>query len=143
MSAKTLEDILGTRRPTPEPETVALESEGPQDVGSCGWVWSNGCRALDVERGGTEPVLSFQYYAIGVRSEFAPGTFWVEFGLETLWQVTAEGRNLRPLFDRLNDHRLRKLRQGLRDFDTDDGKPFVTKLTVREVTPKRGADRDG
>ncbi len=142
MAAKTLEDILGTRRPTPEPETVELEADGQQDVGSCGWVRANACAALDIERGGTEPVLSFQYYAIGVRSEFAPGTFWVEFGLETVWRVTAEGRNLRPLFDRLNDHRLRKLRQGTRDFDLDDGKPFVTKLTVRDVTPKRGADRD-
>ena len=142
MSAKTLDDILGTRRPAPEPETVELEPDGQQDVGSCGWVRSNACAALDIERGGTEPVVSFQYYALGVRSEFAPGTFWVEFGLETVWRVTAEGRNLRPLFDRLNDHRLRKLRQGTRDFDTDDGKPFVSKLTVRDVTPKRGADGD-
>ena len=114
-----------------------MEPEEKADVGSCGWVRSNACAAIDIERGGTEPVLSFQYYAMGVRAEFAPGTFKVEFGLETVWRVTVEGRNLRPLFDRLNDHRLRKLRQGLRDFDLDDGKPFVTKVTVAEVMPKR------
>ena len=78
-----------------------MEPEEKADVGSCGWVRSNACAAIDIERGGTEPVLSFQYYAMGVRAEFAPGTFKVEFGLETVWRVTVEGRNLRPLFDRL------------------------------------------
>ena len=138
MADRKLEEILGLGRPKPEAAPVELESEGPQDVGPCGWVWASGCHALDVERGAGDPVLSFQYYALGVVAEFAPGRFWVEFGLEKVWRVTVEGRDLRPLFDRLNDHRLRRLRQGTRDFD-DDGKPFVTKVTIAEVIPEKAS----
>jgi len=81
-------------------------------------------------------VVSFQFVYISVFSEFTPTKFWVIFvGLQS-WKVTIEGRNLRPLFDRMNDHCLRKVRKADRDFGEDDGKPFVTKIDVIEVTPE-------
>jgi hypothetical protein len=112
------------------------EIEGPQDVGPCGWVWAKGCRALDVERG-AEPVVSFQFVYISVMAEFTPTKFWVVFVGEKSWRVIVEGRNLRPLFDRLNDHCLRRIRQAHRgDLLPDDGKPVVTRITVEAVKEK-------
>lgn len=129
--ADDLKGILFGGKPKKEPEHDA-ESE---DVGPCGWVWVKGCKAIDIERGG-KPVVSLQYVYLSVRSEFTPTKFWMVFvGLES-WKVTIEGRNLRPLFDRMNDHCLRKIRKVDRDMFPDDGKPVVTGLELDDVTPK-------
>ena len=135
-----LKDILlggGKGEPDPKPEVSEDDEEKAlrQDVGPCGWVWVKGCKALDIERG-AEPVVSMQYVYAGVRSEFTPGKFWVEFvGMKT-YRITVEGRNLRPLFDRLQDHCLRRIRQADRDFGGEEGKPFVKKIEVTDVTPR-------
>lgn len=129
MKDRKIGDILAGVKP----ETVELEEDRQQDVGPCGMVWVKGCHALSVERGGADPVVAYQYVYIGVTSEFTPGKFWVEFIGEKTWRLTVEGRNLRALFDRIGDHCLRRIRQAARDFAEDDGKPFVTKLTVAEV----------
>jgi hypothetical protein len=135
----TLKGILhGVGKRTPEPELLIAEEEieTPQDVGPCGMVSVKGCKALDVERN-AEPVLSFQMVYLGVVSEYTPTKFWVVFSGEKSWKVTVEGRNLRPLFDRLADHCLRRIRQAHRgDMLPDDGKPVVTRITVEEVKEK-------
>jgi hypothetical protein len=69
-----------------------------------------------------------------VEAEFTPAKFWVVFAGLTHRKVTVEGRNLRALYDRLNYHCLRRIRQADRDFE-DDGKPVVTKIKVKDVTP--------
>jgi hypothetical protein len=121
-----------------KPKNAPVEPEGdevPRDVGRCGMVWVKGCRAIDIERG-AEPVVSLQYVYASVRSEFTPTSFWMLFvGLES-WKVTVEGRNLRPLYDRMQDHCLRRLRQADRDFGGEEGKPFVTRIKIEDVTPK-------
>jgi hypothetical protein len=128
-------DPLGKKKdafPEGEPDESKM-----QDVGPCGWVWVKGCKAIDVERG-AEPVATLQYVYLSVLSEFKPTSFWVLFvGLQH-WKVTVEGRNLRALYDRMNDHCLRRIRKADRDFGDDDGKPFVLKLEVKDVTPKEG-----
>jgi hypothetical protein len=129
-----LNDILHRTKSKPDVEEDEQDSALKQNVGRCGMVWAKGCRALDVERGGAEPVIALQYVYISVEAEFTPGKFWVLFVGLTSWKLTVEGRNLRPLFDRLNDHCLRRIRKGERDFE-DDGKPFVTKIEVKDVTP--------
>jgi hypothetical protein len=136
----TLKEILTGGKSKPESKSPIPEDDEEkelrQDVGPCGWVWVKGCKAIDIERG-AEPVVSLQYVYISVLSEFTPGKFWVVFvGLQS-WKVTVEGRNLRPLYDRLNDHCLRRIRQAHRgDILPDDGKPCVTKIEVTDVTPK-------
>jgi hypothetical protein len=121
--------VKGKPASSPEPD---VESE---DVGPCGMVWVKGCRALDVDRGKDNPVISLQYVYISVQAEFTPTKFWVLFVGLTSWKLTVEGRNLRPLYDRLQDHCLRRIRKVDRDFD-EEGKPVVTKLEVVDVTPK-------
>lgn len=127
------EHLLSRINPKPEPEDEQ-EKALKQDVGKCGMVWQKGCRALDVERGAEESIFSFQYVYLSVHGEFAPGKFWVIFAGLTHWKLTVEGRNLRPLYDRLNDHCLRRIRTLPRDME-EDGKPFVTKMEVQDVTP--------
>jgi hypothetical protein len=41
---------------------------------------------------------------------------------------------------KLQDHCLRRIRHAHRDFGQDDGKPFVTKIEVKDVTPSDGSD---
>jgi hypothetical protein len=135
MAGERLSDILNDGRvkpPSPSPPPPDAEGE---DVGPCGMVWAKGCRALDVDRGGDSPVISLQYVYISVEAEFTPEKFWVLFVGLTSWKVTVEGRNLRPLFDRINDHCLRRIRKADRDF-SDKEKPLVTGLEVQDVTPK-------
>jgi hypothetical protein len=132
-----LKDILNGAKPKPEPEGDDQEAESRQDVGRCGMVWQKGCKALDVERG-AEPVVSFQFVYLSVRAEFTPTKFWVIFAGLVHWKVTVEGRNLRALYDRLQDHCLRRIRVVDRDFGHEDGKPCVTKIAVEDVTPPPG-----
>lgn len=133
MAGERLSDILNSTKPSSPPVLEAeVESE---DVGPCGMVWVKGCRALDVDLGRDKPVISLQYVYISVQAEFTPTKFWVMFVGLTSWKLTVEGRNLRPLYDRLQDHCLRRIRKVDRDF-LDDGKPVVTKLDVQDVTPK-------
>ncbi|QEL18766.1 hypothetical protein [Limnoglobus roseus] len=116
-----------------EPETLD-GGEAFVSLGKCGIICPKGAKALDIERAGN-PVVSFQYVYLSVRSVFTPTEFKVVFvGMES-WAVTVVGRNLRRLFDRLNDHCLRKLVQTDRDFG-DDKDPVVTKIEVENVTPK-------
>lgn len=134
---KSLKDILlsgGKARPDPVPEAAEEDEALRQDVGPCGWVWTKGCKALDIERPG-KPVVTAQYVYISVVSEFTPEKFWVMFVGLTSWKITVEGRGLRPLYDRINDHCLRRIRQADRDFGGEDGKPFVTRISVDDVTP--------
>jgi hypothetical protein len=118
-------------------EPLADDAEPTVAEGKCGVIWPKGAKALDIERGG-EPVATFQYVYLGVRADFSPTKFKVVFvGLQS-WAVTVHGRNLRRLFDRLNDHCLRKLIQVDRDMGQDDGEAFVTRIDIDDVTPKDG-----
>ena len=54
----------------------------------------------------------------------------------THWKVIFEGRNLRPLYDRIQDHCPRWIRSVHRDFAGENGKPVVTAIQVEDVTPK-------
>ncbi|WP_020472412.1 hypothetical protein [Zavarzinella formosa] len=130
--SETLKEILFGAKKKAEPETPMEEgdTEGQVDVGPCGWVWVKGCKAIDVERGGSHPTVSFQYVYIGVASEFTPTMFWVEFVGEKTWRLTVEGRNLRSIYDRIQDHCLRKIRQADRDFNEENGKPFVKCIKI-------------
>lgn len=104
-------------------------------IGRCGFVCPKGAKALDIECG-AGPVFSFQYVYLSVRAEFTPTKFKVVFVGMQSWAVTVHGRNLRRLFDRLNDHCLRKIVQADRDFGEDKDQPIVTKIEIDDVTPK-------
>lgn len=131
MGAKHLEDVLKGIDPKPQsdgdPEAV-LESLGP-----CAWAFPKPVFALDIEDG-PKPVVTFGYVYLGVRSECRPDSFTVTFvGVET-WRVTVKGRNLRPIYDRLQEHRVRRIRVVERDFAPDtDKQPVITKISVEEV----------
>jgi hypothetical protein len=124
-----LNDILNAVDPRPladEPEAV-MESLGP-----CAWCFPKPVFALDVERG-AEPVVAFQYVFLGIRATWTPESFVFEFkDGEERWRLTVKGRNLRPVFDRISEHRIRRIRRADRDFE--DGKqPVITGISVEEV----------
>src|SRR4051812_33216374 len=115
MAGKThLDDILNTPNPRPvhdDPEAV-MESLGPG-----AWGFPKPVFALDVEDG-SKPVVTFQYVFMGVRSVWTPDSFtvWFKDGDEH-WKLTVKGRKLRPIYDRLQEHRVRRLRVADRDFE--------------------------
>lgn len=131
MSANTrhLEDILkGVAPPDPDPDVV-MESLGP-----CVWCFVKPTYALDVEDG-PKPVESFGYVYLGVRSVCTPDSFIVQFkDGDECWKVTVTGRNLRPVFDRVMEHRVRRIRKLDRDFRAvDDKTPCITGIDVQLV----------
>lgn len=80
-----------------------------------------------------------KYVYLGLRSVFAPGQFTVLFGERgrEQWKLTVSGRNLRPIYDRLCEHRVRRLRKVDRDFGQEaDKQPVVTGILVEEVVEK-------
>jgi hypothetical protein len=103
------------------------------DLGECAWVMPKGAKAIDVQKG-AEPVSTFQYVYLSVKSEFTPTEFWFVFAGEEHWKVTVKGRNLRPLYDAINDHKVRRISKIDREF-TDEArkKPEITDILV---TPK-------
>jgi len=50
--------------------------------------------------------------------------------------VSVKRRKLHPLYDRLNDHCLRRIRVWSSDFGEEGDKPVVTKIEVQDVTPR-------
>jgi hypothetical protein len=50
--------------------------------------------------------------------------------------VSVKRRKLRPLYDRLKDHCLRRIRVWSSDFGEEGDKPVVTKIEVQDVTPR-------
>jgi hypothetical protein len=141
---KSIMHGVSKRKPDPVPDHESDTEEGSQKsdqngevaLSPCGMVVVKGCRAIDVERG-AEPVVSFQYVYLAVKAECTPTKFWVEFVGETTWRLTVEGRKLRALYDRLQDHCLRRIRRVERDFLPDDGKPVVTGIRVEEVMKEK------
>jgi hypothetical protein len=124
-----LDDILKATDPKPladEPEAV-MESLGP-----CAWCFPKPVFALDIEDG-PKPVVAFQYVFLGIRAEWKPDSFTIYFkDGEEGWRVTVTGRNLRPIFDRINEHRIRRIRKADRDFE-DRKQPVITGISVEDV----------
>jgi hypothetical protein len=122
------------------PKSRARESveaiDAPQeDLGPCAWVFPKPVAALDIEDGAKEvQTLHYMYHA--VRATYKPGEFVVIFAGHEHFKLTVQGRNLRPVYDRINESRVRKIRTVSRDFGQDDGKPFITRIEVLDVTPE-------
>jgi hypothetical protein len=114
--------------PPPDPEAVR------EALGACAWCFAKPVFALDVEQG-AEPVATFQYVYLAVRSVFTPGSFRFQFeDGEECWRLTVTGRNLRPVFDRMNEHRIRRIRVVERDFAPDgDNQPVITGIEVKLI----------
>jgi hypothetical protein len=136
--AGSIEDRLKSidprgRTPEPDPDAI-MESLGP-----CAWCFPKMIPALDIEDG-AKPVVTFQFVYLGMRSEFTPEQFTFLFGEKgrEQWKLTVRGRNLRPVFDRINEHRVRRLRTVDRDFAADgDKQPIITKIEVVEVVEEK------
>jgi hypothetical protein len=111
--------------------------EQAEQFGACAWVFHKPVLALDVEDG-SKPTVTFQYVYMGVRSEFKPGEFsFVFVGLES-WKVVVKGTNLRPIYDRINEHRVRRIRKTDRaGFDGTPKDPFIESIEIINVTPER------
>ena len=131
-STRHLDDILkGIAPPPPEldPDAV-MESLGP-----CAWCFVKQVLALDVEDG-AKPVETLQYVYLSIKSQFRPDGFTFLFGEagREQWRLTVTGRNLRPIYDRINEHRLRRIRAVDRDFTADgDKQPVITGIELVEV----------
>lgn len=121
--------LNGAKPPEHDPESV-MENLGP-----CAWGFVKPVYALDIEVG-ANLVVSFQYIYLGMRSEFKPGEFVIYFkDGDELWRVTVAGTNLRPIFDRVMEHRIRRLRAADRPFG-DDKVPFIKRIVVELVEEK-------
>lgn len=104
-----------------------------QQLGNCAWVFHKQVLALDIEDG-SNPVATFQYVYMGVRSDYKPGEFsFVFVGLES-WKMVVKGTNLRPIYDRICEHRIRRIRKADRLFG--DKEPFIESIEIIDVTPK-------
>lgn len=116
----------------------AQESEKPEgeDLG-CAWLFPKPVQALDVEDG-AKPVVTFQLHFLGVKSEFTPEGFTVFFTGDEKYKLTVQGRNLRQVYDRLVEHRIRRIRRADRDFGSGK-EPVITGIRIEEVKEeKRG-----
>lgn len=61
-------------------------------------------------------------------------SFMIEWNIPEQWQLTVTGRNLRPIYDRISEHRIRRLRVADRDFAPDtDKQPVITKIELVPV----------
>jgi hypothetical protein len=103
------------------------------DLGPCCMIAPKFSHALDVEQSGAKPIRTFQYMFLSVMSEMRPDEFWFVFEGEEGWKLTVKGRNLRPVYDKINDHRLRRIRAVDRDFNGNDGKPVITGIELTKI----------
>lgn len=116
--------------------TVGNNDEQVEQLGPCAWVFHKPVLALDVEDGG-KPVVTFQYIYMGVRSEFKPEEFsFVFVGLES-WKLVVKGTNLRSIYDRINEHRVRRIRKADRPGFGSGKEPVISAIEIIDVTPKR------
>ena len=124
--SKSLENILGSR-------AIPKKEDDTEDVGPCASRPANKFVNCLHVHDGPKPVYSFQYSGIGVRSTFEPGTFavWFRDGVEE-WKLTVQGRNLWPVYNYLQHHRLEWIRVADRDLHADDV-PVVTAVQVEKV----------
>lgn len=106
-----------------------------EDLGPCVWAFHKPVLAIDMERPG-KAVQSFQYVYISVEAEFTPAAFTFLFVGLKHWKIVVHGRNLRPVYDRINEHRVRRIRAVERDFGQDEGKPLISRIEVEDITPK-------
>jgi hypothetical protein len=120
------------KAPEPDPDAI-MESLGP-----CAWCFPKGQHALDVEDG-ANPVVTFQYVFLGIKASCDPMGFTIYFkDGDTTWRLTVEGRNLRPVYDRINEHRVRRIRKADKDFAPDgDKEPVIRRISVDEVKPEK------
>jgi hypothetical protein len=128
-----LAELSQSSPPKPEPAPALPELEDVMvKLGDCAWCFAKPQFALDVEDG-AKPVVSFQYLFLGIRVEHRPGSFTILFkdGLER-WRVTVWGRNLRPIFNRINEHRIRRIRKADRDFG-EEKEPLIIKIEIVEL----------
>lgn len=126
-----------------------LPEEQDEDVGRCAsvprgkWV-----RALTVKHAG-RPWESFVYSYLGVRAEYEPGRFVVDFvAHDERYRLVVKGRNLEPIYQYCLQGRLEWMREvgPSRDF-APDGEPVITKLDTFKVedaepSPRRRGKQD-
>jgi hypothetical protein len=130
--AGKLDELLHAVRPpakTPEPSE-------DEDLGAY-VVYPKGAHALDIEDGG-KPVVSLQYVYLGMQSQFTPEafTFYFKDGDEKL-RLTVTGRNLRDVYNRINDHCVRKIRKADRPY-ADDKQTIILSADVVLVEEPKG-----
>lgn len=120
-------ELFGNKRPDGETKPDMVQ------YGKCVVVYPKGAKALDIERG-VDAVETMQYAHITHRSQFyvtkEGQQFWFIFGVEEKHRVVVHGRRLRDVFNRINDHCVRRIRSADRKFDTDESVPFIYKIEV-------------
>ncbi len=94
---------------------------------------------------GKDGFRSFQYLHLDSNSEYRiepkGQVLVVRFGGIKPVQVTIRGRNLRPVYDYIHQHRLPWIMRADRDFPDPAGKQvIITAIDFEEVSEKRGGE---
>ena len=121
--------------PRPSPPPIAESVDG-EDLGPCASRPGNKFITCLHVHNGAEPVQSFQYVHMAVRSVYEPTRFAVLFAANEGWKIVVEGTNLWRVYNHICQHRLEWIRKADRGFDPGDGQPFITAISVVEVKDK-------
>ena len=76
---------------------------------------------------------------LGIRAVCKPTKFTVIFGdwNREQWGLTVHGRNLRPIFTRIVEHRIRRLKAD-RDFpDQNNTRPIILRFEIEDITVEK------
>ena len=112
--------------------------EQEEDLGPCAAIAKNKWITALTIRHATKPWESFLYSYIGIRAEFEPTRFTVDFvSHDERYRLVVTGRNLGRIYNLVLQARMEWLRAADRDFNPDDGGFVITGIEVVKVEEKR------
>jgi len=113
------------------------EPEVDEDLGPCAAIAKNRWITALTIRNSKAPWVSFIYSYMGVRAEFEPTRFTVEFvSHDERYKVIVTGRNLGRLYNLILQARLEWIRVADRPGFADDGDSVIEKIEVVKVETK-------
>lgn len=136
--AESVARSLFSRGQKPEPQLVVDQDEPEEDLGPCAAIAKNKWITAITIRNAKGPWVSFTYSYIGVRAEFEPTRFAVEFvGHDERYKMIVTGRNLGRIYNLVLQARLEWIRVADRPGFAPDGDSVIEGIEIVKVEEKR------
>lgn len=128
----SLDDIFGGKVSRDIPDQGTKEDE---DIGACASLGRRGVAhfGIGIKKPGRKDKI-VEYFDLEGEGDNA--SIKIILGARKVWELDIEGRNLLRLLYLLKERRIEWLRQADRDFSADDGKPFISRLEIHDVTER-------